>query len=217
MYENIIDTFLDKLYYYTKIITENLDNVIDVNYYPTAETKFSNFKNRPIGIGIQGLQDVFILLGLEFTSEKARKLNTMISAYMYYASVEKSYEIATVKGSYESIKDSPISKGILQPHMWGMTTEELNILTPKLDWNLLINKVTTNGGCIRNSLLIALAPTQSTSHILGSTECFEPLTQIMYAKETLSGNFQIFNKYFQQDMIYLGLWDHSNNSNVDKS
>jgi len=217
MYENIVDTFLDKLYYYTKIITENLDNVIDVNYYPTAETKFSNFKNRPIGIGIQGLQDVFILLGLEFTSEKARKLNTMISAYMYYASVEKSYEIATVKGSYESIKDSPISKGILQPHMWGMTTEELNILTPKLDWNLLINKVTTNGGCIRNSLLIALAPTQSTSHILGSTECFEPLTQIMYAKETLSGNFQIFNKYFQQDMIYLGLWDHSNNSNVDKS
>jgi ribonucleoside-diphosphate reductase alpha chain len=136
---------------------------------------------------------------------------------MYYASVEKSHEIALVKGSYDSIKDSPISKGILQPHMWGNTTEMLNELTPKLNWNILIDKVKMNNGCIRNSLLIALAPTQSTSHILGSTECFEPLTQIMYAKETLSGNFQIFNKYFQQDMILLEKWNSSNLSNLSNS
>ncbi len=214
-YNKIINTFLSVLYENTKIITKNLDNVIDRNFYPTPETKYSNFKNRPIGIGLQGLQDAFIMLGLEFTSNKAKKLNKLISAVMYYASLESSNEIAKEKGYYESYPNSPISKGIIQPHLWKLTTEDIHNITKdvifdsnmRLDWYKLIDNIKQYG--VRNSLLIALAPTATTSHILGSVESFEPITNIMYIKENLAGNFQIFNSHFQKDMDLLGLWNNN--------
>ena len=190
----------DQLYNITKVITKNLNKVIDVNYYPVEEAKTSNLKHRPIGIGIQGLADAFMKLRMPFDSEEAKALNLDISETIYFASMEASMELSIKDGPYETFKGSPTSKGIFQFDMWGVTPK-----SGRWDWNKLKQQVKKNG--IRNSLLVAPMPTASTSQILGNNECFEPYTSNIYTRRTLSGEFIIVNKHLMKDLIKLGLWD----------
>jgi ribonucleoside-diphosphate reductase alpha subunit len=191
-----------KLYEITKVVTRNLNKVIDVNYYPVPEAKYSNMRHRPIGIGVQGLADAFILLRMPFDSAEARGLNTDIHETIYFAAMETSMELAKVNGPYETFKGSPVSKGIFQFDMWGVTPS-----SGRWDWENLKKEVKQNG--VRNSLLLAPMPTASTSQILGNNECFEPYTSNIYTRRTLSGEFIIANKHLMKDLISLGLWSEN--------
>ena len=185
----------------TAILVRNLNRVIDINFYPTPETELSNMRHRPIGIGVQGLADVFAMLRLPWESEKALELNQRIFANMYYAALETSSRIAEEEGAYSSFSGSPASKGKLQPDLWGVdpTTVE-----PALDWDSLRRRVMDKG--LRNSLLVAPMPTASTSQILGNTEAFEPTTSNIYTRRTLAGEFIIVNKYLLSDLMKYDIW-----------
>jgi ribonucleoside-diphosphate reductase alpha chain len=191
-----------KLYEITKVITKNLNKVIDVNYYPVEEARNSNMRHRPIGIGVQGLADAFILMRYAFDSKEAKKLNAEIFETIYFGAMEASMEIAKKDGAYESYKGSPVSKGIFQFDMWGITPN-----SNRWDWIKLKQKVKKNG--VRNSLLLAPMPTASTSQILGNNECFEPYTSNIYTRRVLSGEFIVVNKHLLKDLIKLNLWDDS--------
>lgn len=182
-------------------LTENLNRVIDINYYPTPETRTSNMRHRPIGIGVQGLADVFALLRLSWESEEAARLNQEIFEHIYYAALETSATIATKEGPYETFEGSPTSKGILQPDMWNV--EPLTAINGTLDWPALRAKVQKG---IRNSLLVAPMPTASTSQILGYTECFEPINSNIYTRRTLAGEFIVVNKYLLKELMTAGIW-----------
>jgi ribonucleoside-diphosphate reductase alpha chain len=189
-----------KLYEVTKVATRNLNKVIDVNYYPVEEARRSNFRHRPIGLGVQGLADAFIMLRMPFESQEAKGLNEDIFETIYYAAVETSMELAKIQGTYETYEGSPASKGILQFDMWGVTPK-----SGRWPWNELKEKVKKYG--LRNSLLVAPMPTASTSQILGNNECFEPYTSNIYTRRTLSGEFIVVNKHLMKDLIDLGLWN----------
>jgi len=188
-----------KLFDITYVITENLNKIIDVNYYPVVEARNSNFRHRPIGIGVQGLADAFIKLRLPFDSEEARKLNTEIFETIYYASMTASKDLAKLNGPYESFKGSPASKGEFQFDMWNTTP------TDRWEWDVLKEEVKKHG--IRNSLLLAPMPTASTSQILGNNECFEPYTSNIYTRRVLSGEFVVVNKHLLVDLVNMGLWN----------
>ena len=189
-----------KLYEITKVVTRNLNKVIDVNYYPVKEARNSNMRHRPIGIGVQGLADAFMLLRMPFDSPEAKQLNKEIFETIYFAAMETSMELAIEDGPYETFKGSPASKGFFQFDMWGVTPD-----SGRYDWYDLKQKVKKNG--IRNSLLVAPMPTASTSQILGNNECFEPYTSNIYTRRVLSGEFIVVNKHLMKDLIKLGLWD----------
>lgn len=191
-----------KLYDITKVITRNLNKVIDVNYYPVEEAKNSNMRHRPIGLGVQGLADTFIMMRMPFDSDEARRLNEDIFETIYFAAMEASMELAKKDGAYETFKGSPASKGIFQFDMWGVTPK-----SGRWNWEQLKQEVKKNG--IRNSLLVAPMPTASTSQILGNNECFEPYTSNIYTRRTLSGEFIIANKHLMKDLIELGLWNEN--------
>lgn len=196
-----------KLHEVTKVVTNNLNRVIDVNFYPTEKTRRSNLRHRPIGIGVQGLADAFILMDIPFHSEEAKDVNKLIFETLYHASLEKSMEIAVKQGAYQTFLGSPASKGILQFDMW-------NVEPPsnRYDWTKLKNAIMTNG--IRNSLLVAPMPTASTSQILGFNECFEPFTSNLYSRRTLAGEFVVVNKYLMNELIQLGLWNEQIKNNI---
>ncbi|XP_034941839.1 ribonucleoside-diphosphate reductase large subunit-like [Chelonus insularis] len=183
----------------TKIVTKNLDRVIDVNNYPLPEAEKSNRKHRPIGIGVQGLADAFLLMGYPFESEEAQKLNIQIFETIYYGALEASCEVAQEKGTYETYKGSPVSEGILQYDMWNVTPTDL------WDWSELKNNISIHG--VRNSLLLAPMPTASTAQILGNNESVEPYTSNVYVRRVLSGEFQIVNPHLLKDLIKNNLWD----------
>lgn len=189
-----------KLYDVTYVATKNLNKVIDVNYYPVPEARNSNMRHRPIGLGVQGLADAFIMMGFPFESEEARKLSRDIFETIYFAAMTASKDLAVVEGPYETFKGSPVSKGIFQFDMWGVTPD-----SGLWDWDSLKKEVKKHG--VRNSLLVAPMPTASTSQILGNNECFEPYTSNIYTRRTLSGEFVIVNKHLMKDLIKLGLWN----------
>jgi ribonucleoside-diphosphate reductase alpha subunit len=193
----------EKLRQVVKVATKNLNRVIDINYYPTPETKTSNMRHRPVGLGVQGLADVFALLRMPWESEKAADLNQRIFEHIYYAAVEASSEIAIEEGPYSTYEGSPISQGIFQYDMWSVTP--LTEVDSTLDWAQLKEKVKKNG--VRNSLLVAPMPTASTSQILGFNECIESFTSNIYTRRTLAGEFIIVNKYLLQDLKKLDLWN----------
>jgi len=188
-----------KLKEIAKVITYNLNKIIDINFYPLPETERSNKRHRPIGIGVQGLADAFILLRFPFESEEAKKLNIQIFETIYYGALEASCELAKRDGVYETYEGCPVSKGILQYDMWNVTPTDL------WDWSELKEKIKQFG--VRNSLLIAPMPTASTSQILGNNECFEPYTTNVYARGVLSGQFRIVNPHLLKDLTNLGLWN----------
>ena len=184
-----------------ELAIENLDNVIGANYYPTQETENSNSKHRPVGLGVQGLADTYALLGMPFDSESAKNINKMIFEQMYYSAIKRSMELAGEKGAYSTFSGSPASKGILQFDMYNDETEHSSL---NLQWDELKRKVVRNG--LRNSLLIALMPTASTSQILGNNECFEPFNSNMYTRRTLAGEYIVINKHLVRDLEQIGLW-----------
>ncbi len=192
-----------KLYEVTKKITRNLDTVIDRNYYPVPEARNSNMRNRPVGIGIQGLADTFIMLRYPFTSDAAKKLNQEIFETIYYAAVTASMEMAKEKEPYSTFKGSPISQGQFQFNLWGVEDESLS---GRWNWDKLRKQVMQYG--VRNSLLVAPMPTASTSQILGNNEAFEPYTSNIYTRRVLSGEFIVVNKHLLEDLVQLGLWNH---------
>jgi len=192
-----------ELYRITKRVTRNLNKVIDRNYYPVKEAENSNFRHRPIGLGIQGLADAFILLRMPFTSDEAKKLNQEIFETLYIAAVTASMEMAIEEGTYSSYEGSPISQGEFQYNLWGIKDEELS---GRWDWADLRAKVLENG--VRNSLLVAPMPTASTSQILGNNEAFEPYTSNIYTRRVLSGEFIVVNKHLLEDLVKLNLWDN---------
>ena len=198
----------DKLHQVTKVVTNNLNRVIDINFYPTEKTRTSNFRHRPIGIGVQGLADAFVLLDIPFHSDAAKEVNRLIFETIYHAALEKSNEIAKELGeSYSSFEGSPASKGILQYDLWSKEP------TPgRYDWAALKQSIITYG--LRNSLLIAPMPTASTSQILGFNECFEPFTSNLYSRRTLAGEFVVVNKYLMKELIQLGLWNEQIKNNI---
>lgn len=188
----------------TKRITRNLNKVIDRNYYPVKEAENSNLRHRPIGLGVQGLADAFILLRMPFTSDDAKKLNQEIFETIYFAAVTASMELATEEGAYSTFEGSPISKGEFQYNMWGLKDEELS---GRWDWASLRKEVMEKG--VRNSLLLAPMPTASTSQILGNNEAFEPYTSNVYTRRVLSGEFIVVNKHLLHDLVALGLWNET--------
>ena len=183
-------------------VTKNLNRVIDRNYYPVKDAENSNFRHRPIGLGVQGLADTFIMLRLPFTSEKAKELNQEIFETLYFAAVTASAEEAKKDGPYETYKGSPMSKGEFQHNLWGIKDEELS---GRWDWLALRKTVKKQG--VRNSLLVAPMPTASTSQILGNNECFEPYTSNIYTRRVLSGEFIVVNKHLLEDLVDRGLWN----------
>jgi len=221
-----------KLLEVTKVVTNNLNRVIDINFYPTEKTRVSNFKHRPIGIGVQGLADTFILMDLAFHSEEARQLNKDIFETIYYGALIRSNEIAIerkqnsdtshftedeltklpdeLKGSYSSFVGSPASQGILQFDMWHNFAGHSSKLG--YNWDGLKTSIINNG--LRNSLLVAPMPTASTSQILGYNECFEPITSNIYSRRTMAGEFILPNKYLMKDLIKLGLWNEQIKNNI---
>ena len=191
-----------ELYDVTVRATKNLNKVIDRNYYPVKEAENSNFRHRPIGLGVQGLADTFIKLRMPFTSDEAKTLNQEIFETLYFAAVTASKDMAKDEGPYESYKGSPISKGEFQHNLWGIKDSELS---GRWDWVALRKEVVKHG--VRNSLLVAPMPTASTSQILGNNECFEPYTSNIYTRRVLSGEFIVVNKHLLEDLVNLGLWD----------
>ena len=228
----------EKLHEVTKVVTSNLNKIIDINFYPTPKTKLSNKRHRPIGIGVQGLADAFILMDIAYHSEEAKVVNRLIFETMYHASLERSNEIAmarykqinietkqsliyktqeqedigiktdsTCAGSYSTFEGSPASQGILQFDLWNIDPTQA-----RYDWTKLKESIKMYG--LRNSLLIALMPTASTSQILGFNECFEPLTSNIYSRRTLAGEFVMANKYLMRELIDLGLWSEQIKNNI---
>jgi ribonucleoside-diphosphate reductase alpha chain len=217
----------EKLHKVTKIVTNNLNKVIDINYYPTEKTKRSNERHRPIGIGVQGLADTFVLMNIAFHSEEAKAVNVLIFETIYHAALEKSNEISIARlhfrnsdfileelelkdnlaGAYSSFVGSPASKGILQFDMWNIVPS-----SGRYDWVSLKESIIKFG--LRNSLLVAPMPTASTSQILGFNECFEPFTSNLYTRRTLAGEFVVVNKYLMGELISLGLWNEQIKNNI---
>ncbi|MEY8849733.1 ribonucleoside-diphosphate reductase subunit alpha [Psychroserpens sp. XS_ASV72] len=193
-----------ELFRITKRVTKNLNKVIDRNYYPVKEAENSNFRHRPIGLGVQGLADTFIKLRMPFTSDEAKALNQDIFETLYFAAVTASMEEAKTEGPYKTYKGSPISKGEFQHNLWNIKDEELS---GRWDWEKLRKQVKKHG--VRNSLLVAPMPTASTSQILGNNECFEPYTSNIYTRRVLSGEFIVVNKHLLEDLVELGLWNES--------
>ncbi|WP_166924673.1 ribonucleoside-diphosphate reductase subunit alpha [Flavobacterium poyangense] len=193
-----------KLFDVTKRVTFNLNKVIDRNYYPVVEAENSNTRHRPIGLGVQGLADAFIMLRMPFTSDEAKQLNHEIFETLYFAAVTASMELAKVEGPYSTFEGSPISKGEFQYNLWGMKDEELS---GRWDWASLRKEVMEHG--VRNSLLVAPMPTASTSQILGNNEAFEPYTSNIYTRRTLSGEFIVVNKHLLEDLVKLGIWNET--------
>jgi ribonucleoside-diphosphate reductase alpha chain len=191
----------------TKVITCNLNKIIDINYYPTEKTKKSNFRHRPIGIGVQGLADVFILMGFPFSSEEAKTTNRYIFETIYHAALESSMELAKLEGSYETFVGSPAHQGILQFDMWDVKPGN-----QRYDWDELKGQITLHG--LRNSLLLAPMPTASTSQILGFNECIEPITSNIYSRRTLAGEFIQANKYLMSDLISINMWNEKIKNNI---
>ncbi|MCW8982337.1 MAG: ribonucleoside-diphosphate reductase subunit alpha [Altibacter sp.] len=191
-----------ELFRVTKRVTKNLNRVIDRNYYPVKEAENSNFRHRPVGLGVQGLADTFIMLRLPFTCDEAKKLNQEIFETLYFAAVSASMEEAKTDGAYETYKGSPISQGLFQHNLWGIKDEELS---GRWDWAKLRKDVKKHG--VRNSLLVAPMPTASTSQILGNNEAFEPYTSNIYTRRVLSGEFIVVNKHLLEDLVSLGLWN----------
>jgi ribonucleotide reductase alpha subunit len=224
----------DALHKVVKTVTYNLNRVIDINFYPTEKTKLSNLRHRPIGLGVQGLADTFVLMDIAFHSDVAKEINKLIFETIYHAALEKSNEMAierkleykalkdfhkmriligreiflpeNVIGSYSSFVNSPTSKGILQFDMWNVKPSN------RYDWNTLKDSIVKNG--LRNSLLVAPMPTASTSQILGYNECFEPFTSNIYSRRTLAGEFVVVNKYLMKELIQLGLWNEQIKNNI---
>jgi len=221
-----------KLLEVTKVITNNLNRVIDINFYPTEKTRVSNFKHRPIGIGVQGLADAFILMDIAFHSDEAKQLNKEIFETIHYGALTKSNELAIerktnpetnhftedeltnlpieLKGSYSSFVGSPASQGVLQFDMWHNFTGHSSSLG--YDWTALKTSITNHG--LRNSLLVSPMPTASTSQILGYNECFEPITSNIYSRRTMAGEFVLPNKYLMKDLIKMGLWNEEIKNNI---
>jgi len=189
----------DKLVEITRVATRNLNKVIDLNYYPIPEARNSNFRHRPIGLGVQGLADAFILMGMAFDSEEAKQLNKDIFETIYFAAMTESANLAEQHGAYETFQGSPLSKGMFQFDLWGVTPSN------RWDWDSLRERVKKVG--VRNSLLVAPMPTASTSQILGNNECFEPYTSNLYTRRTLAGEHIVVNKHLMRDLVRLGLWD----------
>jgi len=189
----------NKLFEVTYQATLNLNKIIDENYYPVEEAKNSNLRHRPIGLGVQGLADAFILLGMPFESPEARALNREVFETIYYASMTASKDLAKEQGAYATFEGSPVSKGIFQFDMWGVTP------TSRWEWDVLKEEVKAHG--VRNSLLLAPMPTASTAQILGNNECFEPYTSNIYTRRVLSGEFIIVNKHLLKDLVKEGLWN----------
>lgn len=192
------------LFNVTKRVTRNLNKVIDRNYYPVIEAENSNMRHRPVGLGVQGLADAFIMLRLPFTSDEAKKLNQEIFETLYFAAVTASMEMAKEEGPYSTYEGSPISKGEFQHNLWGLKDEELS---GRWDWAGLRKEVLKNG--VRNSLLVAPMPTASTSQILGNNEAFEPYTSNIYTRRVLSGEFIVVNKHLLNDLVERGLWNET--------
>jgi ribonucleoside-diphosphate reductase alpha chain len=197
----VIDGKFDhqRLFDITLVVTKNLNKIIDRNYYPIIEARRSNMRHRPIGIGVQGLADAFILMRYPFESPEAQQLNKEIHETIYYASMTASKDLAMIDGAYETFPGSPVSKGIFQFDMWGVTPSD------RWEWNVLKEEVKKYG--VRNSLLLAPMPTASTSQILGNNECFEPYTSNIYARRVLSGEFVVVNKHLLKDLVKLGIWN----------
>lgn len=197
----------DELHKVTKVVIANLNRVIDVNYYPTEKTRKSNLRHRPVGLGIQGINDCFMLMDIPFHSEDAKDVNKKIFETMYHAALEKSCELAQGYGPYETFAGSPASQGILQFDMWNVDPTNA-----RYDWTALKQKIMTHG--LRNSLLLAPMPTASTSQILGFNECIEPVTSNIYSRRTLAGEFMIINKYLMNDLLKLDMWNDKIKNNI---
>jgi ribonucleoside-diphosphate reductase alpha chain len=189
----------EKLFEVAYAATLNLNKIIDENYYPVEEARNSNLRHRPLGLGVQGLADAFILLGYPFESQEARLLNKEIFETIYFASMTASKDLAKENGHYESFPGSPVSKGVFQYDMWKVSPSD------RWEWSLLKEEVQKYG--VRNSLLLAPMPTASTSQILGNNECFEPYTSNIYTRSVLSGEFIIVNKHLLKALVKEGLWD----------
>ena len=189
----------DKLFEVTYQVTKNLNRVIDRNYYPIPEARNSNMRHRPVGLGVQGLADAFIMMRYPFDSEEAQQLNKDVFETIYYAACCASKDMAIEEGPYESFQGSPASKGQLQFDMWGVTPSD------RWEWDVLKEEIKEKG--MRNSLLVAPMPTASTAQILGNNECFEPYTSNIYTRRTLSGEFIVVNNHLLRDLTKLGLWD----------
>jgi ribonucleoside-diphosphate reductase alpha subunit len=199
----------EKLHEITQLATYNLNCVIDVNYYPTEKTRRSNVRHRPIGLGVQGLADTFILMGYPFDSEEARQLNRDIFETMYHAALTQSCELAQRDGAYETFEGSPASQGLLQFDLWNT---DRATLSDRYDWKTIKTEIQQHG--LRNSLLLAPMPTASTSQILGYNECIEPITSNIYSRRTLAGEFIMANRYLMKDLINLGLWNEKIKNNI---
>ena len=189
----------NKLFEITYVATRNLNKIIDRNYYPVPEARNSNMRHRPIGLGVQGLADAFILMRLPFESEEAKKLNSEIFETIYFAALTASKDLAKLEGAYESYAGSPISKGVFQQDMWNVKPSN------RWEWDVLREEILKYG--VRNSLLLAPMPTASTSQILGNNECFEPYTSNIYTRRVLSGEFVVVNKHLLRDLVKLGIWN----------
>ena len=198
-----------KLHSVVRTVTYNLNQIIDVNFYPTKKTERSNFRHRPIGIGVQGLADVFILLGLPFASDNAKEINVRIFQTIYHAALTESCQIAKKDGRYSTFDGSPASEGILQFDMWEVDPMEK---VKMYNWDNLKEQIKTYG--LRNSLLVAPMPTASTSQILGYNECIEPITSNIYSRRTIAGDFMVVNKYLIQDLIKLDIWNDKIKNNI---
>ena len=203
--ENAVFNY-EKLHEVVKVIVKNLNNVIDVNFYPTDKTRLSNMRHRPVGIGVQGLADTFVLLDLAFHSDAAKEVNKKIFETIYHAALERSCELAVSDGAYETFPGSPASKGTLQFDMWSVAPSD------RYDWTALKADIVRHG--LRNSLLVAPMPTASTSQILGFNECFEPFTSNIYSRRTLAGEFVVINKYLVKELIGLGQWNDQVKNNI---
>jgi ribonucleoside-diphosphate reductase alpha chain len=196
----------DGLLQVTKIVTKNLNRVIDKTYYPSENARRSNVKHRPIGIGVQGLADTFFKMNIAFYSTQALEVNKLIFETIYYGAVVASVELAQDDGPYESFADSPMSKGQFQFDFWGVSPSD------RYDWEKLRGDVVRYG--VRNSLLVAPMPTASTSQILGSTECFEPITSNLYSRRTNAGEFIVVNQYLVHELLAAGLWNDAMKNNI---
>jgi len=197
----------EKLHEISRIVTYNLNRIIDVNYYPTPKTERSNKRHRPIGIGVQGLADVFMMMNLPFSSDEAKMMNKMIFETIYHGALTESCNIAKIDGKYETFDGSPASHGELQFDLWNVEP-----CTNRYDWTNLKNEIKEHG--LRNSLLLAPMPTASTSQILGFNECIEPITSNIYSRRTIAGEFILANKYLMNDLIALDLWNEKIKNNI---
>ena len=207
MFVNIDKSFdYEKLHNVVKVVTRNLNSIIDINYYPTEKTRRSNMRHRPIGIGVQGLADAFILMDIPYHSEEAKKINKDIFETIYHGAMEESIELAKKNGKYETFDGSPLSAGKFQFDLWNVKPSD------RYDWKKLKKDVMKHG--VRNSLLVAPMPTASTSQILGNNECFEPFTSNIYTRRTLAGEFIIINKHLIRELIEIGVWSEDVKQNI---